>query len=287
LSGSEPNVSVRLILGDLPVTLKLAEKETTVALSVMHFRAPGYDPLLEKNHLRLAGVLSVQGTIELKSDADEQQLLTGQQWIKRSDQDPTVTPVDSVPDWIDPPVDGDASLEATARKGLLTILDDKSLELSLREATGFRRAEVGALAGRTLLLMGRPDAFFGGDGIFSQIDQRSYWLDHYQAVMAVVDRSAEDAKKVNLAVKNMDSANAQAIQRLLTGFSPNQLVEGGDEQLVAWLDSPSRTVRVLALENLRRITGTTLYFRAEENNPARRKDGIKKWQARLRKNDIR
>jgi hypothetical protein len=46
-------------------------------------------------------------------------------------------------------------------------------------------------------------------------------------------------------------------------------------------------VRVLALENLRRITGTTLYFRAEQDNAVRRTQGIKKWTTRQRKGDIR
>ena len=45
--------------------------------------------------------------------------------------------------------------------------------------------------------------------------------------------------------------------------------------------------RVLALENLHRITHTTLYFRPEQENAVRRAPGIKKWVARLRKGDIR
>ena len=55
---------------------------------------------------------------------------------------------------------------------------------------------------------------------------------------------------------------------------------------VELLDSPSMAVRVLSLENLRQITGTTLYFRAEQENATRRGQAIKKWIARLR-NGIR
>ena len=47
------------------------------------------------------------------------------------------------------------------------------------------------------------------------------------------------------------------------------------------------SVRVLAIENLHRVTGTTLYYRAEQEHESRRAAVIKKWVARLRKGDIR
>ena len=85
----------------------------------------------------------------------------------------------------------------------------------------------------------------------------------------------------------MDSANATSLFRLLMGYSNKQLENGGDTELIQNLDSSSMAVRVLALENLHRITGTTLYFRAEQENAARRAPVIKKWETRQRKGDIR
>jgi hypothetical protein len=46
-------------------------------------------------------------------------------------------------------------------------------------------------------------------------------------------------------------------------------------------------VRVLAFENLRAITGLDLNYRADYETSARRRDAIKKWEARQRKGDIR
>ncbi len=75
--------------------------------------------------------------------------------------------------------------------------------------------------------------------------------------------------------------------RLLTGYSQQQLIDGGDKKLVEMLDSQSMAVRVLAIENLRMIKDTTNYYRAEQENPVRREPYIKKWIARQRNGDIR
>ena len=233
-------------------------------------------------------MLSVQGSLALQINGEPQTLETGQQWIKRGANDALVSPVEAVPSWIDPPQAGDTSLESSARDGLLAVIQgDQPLEIALREAKLFRRSEVASLAAQSLLNLGVSDVYFGGDGILSEPKQRAYWPDHFVALLSNVDRSADSAAKLRESIVNMDSANAQSLFRLLTGFSQKQLVEGGDEQLVDLLDSSSMAVRVLALESLHEITGTTLYFRAEQENAVRRAAGIKKWIARQRKGDIR
>ncbi|MCG8648223.1 MAG: hypothetical protein MI861_00230 [Pirellulales bacterium] len=288
INATEPDVSLSMVLGDLPVDLELADIDTVIAANVTHFRAPGFDPLVKENRTRLAGVLVVQGSTKLTSELNEAELITGQKWVRRGDMDPTVSLEETVPDWIDPPNPDESSLDAEAREGLMALLGDaQAIDLALREATGFRRAEVAALAAQSLLLMGLADVYFGGDGIFSQPKQRAHWPEHFQVLLEVVDRDSESAAEVNRSVANMDSANSREIIRLLAGYSQKQLVEGGDEQLVQFLNSTSMAVRVLALENLHRITGTTLYFRAEQDNAIRRAAGIKKWEARQRKGDIR
>jgi hypothetical protein len=46
-------------------------------------------------------------------------------------------------------------------------------------------------------------------------------------------------------------------------------------------------VRVMAIENLSRITGETLYYRPDQDNAVKRSPIVKKWEVRLRKGDIR
>ena len=129
--------------------------------------------------------------------------------------------------------------------------------------------------------------FFGSDGVLSQAKQRNYWPEHLAALRSVVNRSPDAANAIRANIGKMDSADGASLFRLLVGFSQNQLVEGGDEELLGMLNSSSMSVRVLALEHLREITGVTLSFRPEEENAIRRKAALKKWQARQRNGDIR
>lgn len=288
LSGTEPDVRLTLMMAGNPIDLTLSDVDSRVAASVQYVRAPGKDPLVDENRVPVIGVLSVAGTTSIDSGSGDQQLAAGQQWIQRGSSQPQESTLQSIPDWIDP-LDPDAStLEASARQGLLAQLEGEDpLPLALREATEFRQAEVVALAARTLLQMGLPDVYFGGDGVLSESKQRTYWSEHFAALINAIDRNAALAEAVQESVQKMDSANAEAIMSLLTGYSQERLKAGGDAELVELLDSPSMSVRVLALENLRRITGTTLYFRAEQDNAIRREPGIKKWEVRQRKGDIR
>ena len=54
-----------------------------------------------------------------------------------------------------------------------------------------------------------------------------------------------------------------------------------------FLDSSDMSVRVFAFENLNRITGVTLNYRAEQENQGRRSQTVKKWQTWQRKGEIR
>ena len=124
----------------------------------------------------------------------------------------------------------------------------QTLETALREATSFRKSEVAALAGQTLLFLGRGDVYFDAVGILNQPDQRAYWTDHFLALQEIVNQGGQRAAKLRDSIERMDSANGDAIMRLLTGYSQQQLSDGGDLELVEMLDSPSMAVRVLAIE---------------------------------------
>jgi hypothetical protein len=271
------------------VELKFGDLGSVVGVSVMQFRAPGLDPLQLDNRVPTFAVFTVQGACECLSESGEfQPLSTGQNWLKRGTAAAVISPLDTVPAWIETPDPVSESLEATARSGLLELLTTgQPLEIALREATLFRRTEVAALAARTLIHLGLGDIYFGGDGMLSEPKQRAYWPEHFTELLATVDRSAAAAARLRESIERMDSANAKPLFQLLTGYSQKQLEDGGDEALVEWLDSPAMSVRVLALENLHKITGTTLYYRAEQESEARRAPIIKKWVVRLRKGDIR
>jgi hypothetical protein len=102
-----------------------------------------------------------------------------------------------------------------------------------------------------------------------------------------MNESPEAARQIKEAAAAMDGASADPLFRLLWGYSPEQLQAGSDAFLVETLDSSQMALRVLAIENLRQITGTSLFFKAEQENQSRRSSEVKKWETRLRRGDIR
>jgi len=282
-------LTVRVRFGDSQHELTFPTADALAAIEIVFFRNPGADPEEEGQTTQFIAVLSVQGDLQWKTDgAEATKIQTGEvlRWSKGIAA--TKEPVAAVPAWIEEPKVVPGSIEKSARDGLLALVrGNESIELSLREAIDFRKAEVGALAAQTLVLLDRPDVYFGADGILADVKQKAFWPEHFAALVSAIDRGPQSAGVVREAINQMDAAEAAAIYRLLWLFSNPQLEAGGDELLVTSLDSPNMTVRVLAAENLRRITGTTLFFKPENNTAPRRSSDIKKWETRLKKQDIR
>jgi len=280
---------VRLSFGGVEHELSLLEPISLAAIDVVHRRPHGTDPENPKSSSQTLEVLAVQGNLRWKTEgADEVTIATGEFLRWTPGNEPVKSPISKIPSWIEPKSEAAGSIESSAREGLLTLVrGNESIELSLREAIDFRRAEVGALAAQTLILLDRPAVYFGADGILSDVKQKAFWENHFVALVAAVDRSPNSAAIVREAIEQMDEAEAAAIYRLLWLFSNEQLDAGSDELLVTSLDSANMRVRVLATENLRQITGTTLFFKPENETAPRRSSDIKKWETRVRKRDIR
>ena len=323
LRSTDANASISLLAEGRPMRLKMPEAGTTIAVELTHQRQPGNDPRMPANREAVLQLVAVEGTTtvqpmepldpsvldqngadpaeEAVSDAGPLKLSVSLEPVgepisiepnslltRRGNRAPSVDVVDQIPAWVEQEPADTSTLEKSAREGLLALLENSpNLEIALREAIGFRRQEVGALAARTLLYLGRGDVYFGGDGVLSQPDQRNYWDVHFDALQNVINSSASAALDMQRAISLAAAADQQKLMRLLTGYSNAQLEAGGDSELVGMLNSPSMAVRVLALENLRRITGTTLYFKPWEDNALRRNGDVKKWQVRVEKGSIR
>ncbi len=282
---ADTQLSVRF--GERLATVELPEVGTTLAIDVTPFRAPGTDPTLAENRVLVTRATAVVGPViwQLEGAAGEE-IPSGQQWSQIGDGAAEKVTLETPPPWIDGGLD--SAIDKSARETLVTLLPiGQPVALPLREATQFRRAEVAALAARTLLLLGHCDVYFGTDGVLSNPAQKSYWEEHVAALKSRIDHSPAAAKDLLADARTMDAANAQPLFRLLWDYSPEQLETGDDAFLVETLDSPQTALRVLAIEALRRITGTSLFFKPEQEVAMRRKADIKKWETRLRRGDIR
>ena len=316
VQSEEAGASFALRVADRPAVVRLTEADAAIAVESGYDRPPGVDPRRPENRRQRITVTTMTGGVEWTrsrlstdgdaideiapgdgpSEADAVVLGPSQRWVwdagDAAEVEPVesseIEPVDEVAGWISGEPTTLSTLDRGARDGLLTLVSNEpSLAMSLREAVRFRRPEVAGLAARTLLLVDQPDVYFGGDGVLNQDRHRAYWSEHYLALVAAIDRSSESARAIDAAIEQMYAADHEDLFRLLVGYSQRQLAAGGDAELVEFLHSPSMAIRVLAIENLRRITGMTLYYKAWESSPSRRDSDVKKWQVRLRRGDIR
>jgi hypothetical protein len=300
LASTKPKVTAALILGDRQIKVAIPEPQTVLAIELFHLRPPGANPLRAENRLPVYRVIAVQGTAMLQlslvgnapnaagaKQSETVTLETGQQLQGRGVQSAAVSTVDRLPPWIDAAAKKDVLVDS-AREGLMEFVSkDEPIEKSLREAMAFRRVEVAALAAETLLMLGRADVYFGGDGILNRPRQRLYWEEHVNMLRQHIASDAAAAEAVRVAIERAELADSQKLFKLLVGYTQDELIAGGDEQLVQLLDSPSMAVRVLAIENLRMIVGDTLAYRADQENANSRRNDIKKWDTRFRRGDIR
>ena len=309
LTATAPDAMLRLAVPLGHYRCEFPDAKTEVAVEVTFDRDPGLDPRVPENREPIVAATGIGGvavwsespvwseslarsgtasTTDPDQAGEAWTLDPGWQWHRRGDAEATRSEADPVPLWADADPEDLSLIETNARDGLRELIgNEPSFEMSLREAIAFRRVEVGALAARTLLLIGMPDVYFGGDGVLNQDRHRNHWTEHVDALRRAVDRDAEAAAEVDAAIERMASAERDTLFRLLIGFTQQDLKSGADEALVAMLDSPSMAIRVLAIETLRQITGTSLYYKAWESNPTRRDSDVKRWQVRLRRDMIR
>ena len=295
LRSTSTDASFVLVVEGMPIQVEARNADAVLAFELVHSREIGDNPLIPESHVSTFTLLSIEGDHTLTINGEPLSFDENERAVWRIDGgdigEPELETVTSAPIWLDPDVDT-GSLESEAASTLLELMRESSdsLLLSLRLALDFRRNEVAALAGKTMLSLNDASSYFGIDGLLSKPNQRLYWSSHLDAIREMVDRSDVDAMLVRKAIAGneaMDNADGDILFRLLVGFSQDQLSAGEDATLVKALESGSMPVRVLASENLRDITGKTLYFKPEETIASRRTEVIRKWNVNLRRGQIR
>lgn len=264
------------------------------AIAVEYLRAPGSDPLEPANSKCMTSLVSLQNRLNwLATTGNNGQpanpvlLETGRRWVIATALESQVDVAGAI-SWAVAGQVETAPAVATAKQGLIDFLRvDQPVEAGLREAVGFRQADVGALAAQTLLALGMPDIYFGPNGVLNQPQQSPYWPQLVDSLQAFFDRGPPSAVMVGAAAEQGNGEQvAGKVWGLLSGFSPEGLQRGGDVALVELMDDPSMAVRAVATEVGRQILGTTLDYRPEFETATRRSAGLKRWQARQRRGQI-
>ena len=178
-------------------------------------------------------------------------------------------------------------IDQLAAKALQRALIDKgpgAIDSELSEhMSPLRKYELTvALAARTRVMLGRYDGLFEPEGVFNRGNLHIHWASLYSQIAQSMGRD-ENRSALADAIRHAAPERASTLFSLLVLPTQEQLVAGSDKLLVDSLSSSQLDERVLAFQQLTRITGKSLLYHPDKN-PA---EGAQQWRKLLVKNEIR
>ena len=298
---------LRVAFGDHAGTITFVNTEAVAALEVHRIHAPGTNP--ETSTSRVTADLLVAGGAILWEETQEKgdvKNAKGVQPVRLASPERlsfdgpvtgTPTAVKDLPKipWIfggEPITPLDRRASPAIAQGLPA---DRLARVGLLElATSRPQKEVKWLALRCLGYLGQ---FRDMAAALNDAEHRSDWRDYVDALSAAVDRDAETAAAVRMALEKQYPQQAADLYRMLWGFTDKQLEfgdegkggngKGGDDgTLVEWLSDDLLAVRVLADWNLRDITGLGNYYDPLQT-AARNQQSVRRWRELLDEKKIR
>ena len=280
-SMADLGAQIRLDFGDRSGVATLADPDSELAVEVIPYLPLGTDPLATAAR-RVVRMYAVVGQITWSEGATSLSFGSGQVLQLIDDKPGEVLGGAGVPAWVDGRDLSD--IDRLASMGLRqAMVPERPLSLSLAERAEFRQVEVRALACRCLACL---DLFEPLLRALNDESQRAYWPLHVDALRMAVARNQESASRLLKSLEALQPDDANRLFRLLWGYSPPQLEEGGAKELVELLEHKTMIARVLAIETLRRITDKTFLFRPEQP-PAQEKGRLTKWRRSLEAGEIR
>ncbi len=276
------NAPMRLNLWGREGTIRFAGPSSLMAVQLRRYRAPGIDPEAGWSH-RLVEIYAVGGALTWRESGHPEQVIqAGETFAFLDDARGGVSPTTELPVWVNSKdIERSDELAAQEMETLLPL--ERPLSLTLLELSEHRKSEVRALAVRCL---GYLDLYEKFVDMLNDETQRSYWDDHFNELQRALARSPEAAREVRIAFEKVRGRPAATeLYRLLWSYSPDDLANNSAAKLVGYLAHESLDMRVLAIENLRRITGNTHLYRPEVAE-VRRRTPIQRWRASLEANEV-
>ena len=276
--------ALRLAFGEHHGTLTFMDTDSACALDVRRIHAPGTSP--EGNAAVVTADLYVPAGSLLWDTAGGK----GQQTLKSSDHlgfrgkialppaqakdlPPWIAaePIGQLDRWASPAVSQSLSTERPARLGLLELMtrpqkDVRWLSLRCLAYVGYFHDLVAAM---------------------NDSAHKLVWEEYIDELHAAVARDSDTAAAVRLELESQYPQQAAMLYRMLWGYTDDDLANGEDANLVRALDDDMLAVRVLAIWNLKDITGLASQYYRPEDTPARRQQPKRRWEERLRAHEIR
>lgn len=282
--GTVDGARMALVLGGRQGVLSFESTDAMAAIEVRPYLYPGTNPESGPAH-RVVQIVVTAGEVEWSERSESGEttpfsIRSGQMHTLLNDQPGQTIAAPTPPGWVDPG-QGTSGVDGVAAKALERLLDAKRpVSVGLYEQLTFRQADVRSLVARCLSQLDQFDPLIDQ---FNDKDLRSYWSSGFDAIQLAIARHPQTAVAVRTSIEKRRPDNAQLLYRMLWGYSPEQLDQEGARQLVKALEAPHVDIRVLAAENLRRITGK-MYFADKE--PERQKAALVRWKNMEREKQI-
>ncbi len=276
VAGAAP--SLRLDLGPRVVLATFAGADSAVSIDVKPYLPVGSDP--KSRRADIVSEIIVDSGRVLWREADSEVDLAAGQGRRSVNLGPAEPFEAEPPEWISPK--SEAPIERIAIAALEPeLIPERPLSLILQEQSNNRRVEVQSLCQRSLAYLANYGPLVES---FSNRDMHGRWTQHFETLQESL--AVGPAFIQALERQLMMFPEGARLYRLALGFSSDQLDAANAKQLVEDLQSENMTVRVLALENLRRITGKTYSFRPDYS-PRERPGQIGRWRKALENGEIK
>lgn len=257
---------------------------TTLALEVQQSYLPGADPAQPENQPHdLLFVYVMSGNAQWTSASGEAVALTaGKRMALVDNLGPQLVDVAELPLWIDGrdarPRDPIAAQDLAKR-----LAADRPVDLVLSELSVEKRVEQRSLALCCLAYLGQLDPLLAG---FADEKLRAYWPMQYEVLAHLMNQGPESVARLKSAlIQHHGQEDGQLMFEMLLGYTPQQLQDGSAEALVDHLNHPSNSVRFIANQTLRTISGLPTLYQAHGNERSRR-TAVAKWRTHLQQGKI-
>jgi hypothetical protein len=275
--------SLRLQLDGHEPLITFVDPQSTLALEVYRELPPGKNPQsgpasLVANVYSTSGVIRVANQdvapVELQAPAVMSLLGNAAQPV-----------AGEFPAWVTGEVLSDADRN-TASEIEAYLTAEMPVGLQLREINDpqhklGRKRNVRSAAVRSLTYL---DSFEPTIDALNDPDLRPYWQDVRRELQRAISRSPETAARVQAAfIKKRGQADGQALDRMLWGYTANDLNTGSDRELVDALGrNDALDFRVLGILALEDIKGATHGYRPDDSE-FRRKQAYNTWKNQIGK----
>jgi hypothetical protein len=279
---ANPNLKLRLVLPHRAGVLTFHDADAAVAVEVRRVLPLGVDPEGE-GAWYVTDVFVSAGGIQWKEEGqDPLECKAPAHFVLDNRAAPRILAVKDFPKWLT--TEAISPSDARASAVVLQGMDPKvPAKQSLLELSEDRRIEVRRLAGRCLGYLGYFDPMVSPLG---NLAGKPEWDIDIDQLREAVARDPATAAAVRKALEKQYGPLAPELDRMLWGYTNENLIQGEDARLVGFLDHENLAVRVLSFWNLKDLTGLGLYYRPEFTE-AQRQASVQSWRQRLKEGKIR